>query len=283
MNPILLAVIIVSIIGLLLGLILAIASIIMAIPVDETAIEIQDVLAGANCGACGYSGCSGYASALSKGECTDCTLCAPGGAAATEAIAAILGVEAGSSTPMTAVVMCHGTHENSAQIMDYFGDMSCKTASQLFEGGKACTFGCLGLGDCEEACPYDAIHVTDAGIAEVDSLKCKACKICINTCPKGIIDLAPLYREEAVVYCQNHDKGGETRKACKVGCIGCMKCQKTCQHDAIKVTNFCASVDQTKCVGCGDCIAGCPTKCLEMSTFGQVILVDTPTVTPVGA
>ena len=280
MNPILLAVIIVSIIGLVLGLILAIASIVMAVPVDETAVAIEEVLAGANCGACGYSGCSGYASALSKGECTDCTLCAPGGADATAAISSILGVEAGSATPMTAVVMCHGTNENSSMIMDYVGEMSCKAASQLFFGGKACKYGCLGLGDCEAACPYDAIHVNkETGVAEVDDLKCKACKICVATCPKGIIELAPLYREEAVVYCQNHDKGADVRKACKVGCIGCMKCQKTCQHDAIKVTNFCAHVDQDKCVGCGDCVAGCPTKCLEMSQFGKVIVVDTPTVT----
>ena len=75
MNPIVLAVIIVAAIGLLLGLMLAIASIVMAVPVDETAVAIEEVLAGANCGACGFSGCSGYASALSKGTCTDCTLC----------------------------------------------------------------------------------------------------------------------------------------------------------------------------------------------------------------
>lgn len=283
MNPILLAVIIVSVIGLVLGAILAIASIVMAVPVDEKAVAIEEVLAGANCGACGFSGCSGYASALSKGDTTDCTLCAPGGADCAAAISSILGVEGGSATPMTAVVLCHGTHENSAQIMDYHGDMSCKTASQLFAGGKACTYGCLGLGDCEEACPYDAIHVNEDGIAVVDSLNCRACKICINTCPKGIIDLAPLYREEAVVYCKNQDKGAQTRKACKVGCIGCMKCQKTCQHDAIHVKNFVAYVDQEKCTGCGDCVAGCPAHCIELSTFGQIVYVDTPAVTSVQA
>ncbi len=256
MNPIVLAVLIVAILGLVAGLLLAIASIVMAVPVDEKAVAIEEVLAGANCGACGYSGCAGYAAALAAGECEDTSLCSPGGSACAKAVAEIMGVAAGDSTPMTAVVLCHGT------------------AAQLFGGGKACSYGCLGLGDCEAACPFDAIHVGENGLAEVDSEKCRACKICINVCPKGVIELAPLYKHEAVVYCQNHNKGGETRKQCKVGCIGCMKCQKTCQHDAIHVTNFKASVDYDKCVGCGDCAKACPVGCIDMSTFGKLVIVD---------
>ena len=78
MNPIILAVIIVAILGMVLGLLLAIASIVMAVPVDEKAVAIEEVLAGANCGACGYSGCAGYAAALAAGECEDTSLCSPG-------------------------------------------------------------------------------------------------------------------------------------------------------------------------------------------------------------
>ena len=274
MNPIILAVIIVAILGLVLGLLLAIASIVMAVPVDEKAVAIEEVLAGANCGACGYSGCAGYAAALAAGECEDTSLCSPGGSACAKAVAEIMGVAAGDSTPMTAVVLCHGTEANAGNIMDYHGDMSCKTAAQLFGGGKACSYGCLGLGDCEAACPFDAIHVGENGLAEVDSEKCRACKICINVCPKGVIELAPLYKHEAVVYCQNHNKGGETRKMCKVGCIGCMKCQKTCQHDAIHVENFKASVDYAKCVGCGDCATACPVGCIDMTTLGKRAVVE---------
>lgn len=281
MNPIILAVLIVAILGLVLGLLLAIASIVMAVPVDEKAVAIEEVLAGANCGACGYSGCAGYAAALAAGECEDTTLCSPGGSGCAKAIAEIMGVAAGDSTPMTAVVLCKGTDANAGTIMDYHGDMSCKTASQLFGGGKACSFGCLGLGDCEAACPFDAIHIGESGLAEVDSEKCRACKICINVCPKGVIELAPLYKHEAVVYCQNRNKGGETRKMCKVGCIGCMKCQKTCQHDAIHVENFKASVDYAKCVGCGDCAEACPVKCIDMSTFGKIVVVTDPVIAKV--
>ncbi|MBQ5565949.1 MAG: hypothetical protein IIT42_03790 [Clostridia bacterium] len=55
---ILIAVLIVVVIGLIVGIVLAVASVLMAVPVDEKAVQIQEQLPGANCGACGFSGCS---------------------------------------------------------------------------------------------------------------------------------------------------------------------------------------------------------------------------------
>ena len=60
-------VVIVVVIGLIAGLILSVASIVFAVPVNETAEAIVGVLPGANCGACGFAGCSGYAEALAAG------------------------------------------------------------------------------------------------------------------------------------------------------------------------------------------------------------------------
>ena len=77
---ILIPVLIVSGIGLVAGVILAIASIVMAVPKDEKAEALLEVLPGANCGACGFSGCSGYAAALSNGE-AKLGLCSPCGVA----------------------------------------------------------------------------------------------------------------------------------------------------------------------------------------------------------
>ncbi|MEG1436873.1 MAG: 4Fe-4S binding protein, partial [Oscillospiraceae bacterium] len=207
------------------------------------------------------------AGALSSGKTTETTLCAPGGADVAAEVAAVLGVAAGTVTPMSAVVMCQGTTVNCDTMLNYSGVKSCKVASQLFGGPKDCNYGCIGFGDCVEACEYDAIKICD-GVARVNPLACKACKMCIKTCPKSIIELVPLYEAKAVVFCKNKDKGAITRKSCKVGCIGCMKCVKACEFDAISVENNVAHVDSSKCTGCGKCVEGCPTNCLTLVSLG---------------
>lgn len=267
MNTILLAVLLVGGIGLIAGVGLSVASVVMAVPKDEKAEAIRECLPGANCGACGYSGCDGYAAALSKGEAKETNLCAPGGSETAAAVAAILGVSAGSVKPMAAMVHCNGVCENSKQKLQYSGVQSCVMASQLFGGQKECVYGCLGYGDCLNACPYDAIRICD-GVARIDPLKCKACKKCIAACPKNLIELVPLYEPKAAVLCKNHNKGAFTRKECKVGCIGCMKCQKACENDAVKVENNTAHVDYEKCIGCGKCVEACPTGAIHAITLG---------------
>ncbi|MCR5484204.1 MAG: RnfABCDGE type electron transport complex subunit B [Clostridiales bacterium] len=263
MNPILLAVIIVSAIGLIAGLGLAIASKVMAVPVDEKAEKIRECLPGANCGACGFSGCDGYAEALSKGETTNTALCNPGGKDAAKAIAEITGLAAGEVIPKTAVVLCQGNKHNAEDKLIYSGIKSCAMASQVFGGPKACIYGCVGFGDCVKACPFDAISLCD-GIARINPAKCHSCGVCINTCPKGIIKMLPVTEVKAAVLCNNHEKGAVTRKQCKAGCIGCMKCVKTCEVGAVSINNFCAEVDYEKCIGCGQCHEACPVKSIDI-------------------
>ena len=259
MNSTMLAIILVAGIGLLIGLILSIASIVMAVPKDEKAEKILEALPGANCGACGYSGCSGYADALAKGE-AELGLCAPGGIDCAKKISAILGVDAGDMEKKVAVVHCMGSLDNTSYKAEYNGIKSCAAAMNIGGGLTACSFGCMGLGDCEAACPYDAIHVCN-GVAVVDDNKCKACAMCVKACPRGIISIVPL-KNSAVMRCSNKDKGALTRKLCTTGCIGCKKCEKSCPVGAVKVTDFCAKVDPALCTGCGACVDNCPQKCI---------------------
>lgn len=268
MNPILLAIILVAGIGLICGIGLSVASELMAVPKDETADKIRECLPGANCGACGFSGCDGYAAALSEGKTKETNLCAPGGADTAADIAAVLGVEAGEIVPMSAFVHCNGTPENTEIKLNYQGKQSCKMASQLFGGPKECVYGCIGYGDCVNACEYDAIKISD-GVARVNPMLCKACKKCISICPKGLIELVPMYKTLATVTCKNHNKGAFTRKECKVGCIGCMKCQKACEFGAVTVENNTAHVDYSKCTGCGKCVEQCPTGSIKNITLGK--------------
>lgn len=263
MTGILTAILIVGIIGLVCGIALAVASIVFAVPVDEKAEAVTEMLPGANCGACGYSGCAGYAAALSKGETTNTALCNPGGSEVSKQIAEYLGLAAGEVEPMAAVVLCQGNKVNASTKMEYSGVESCKMASQLFGGPKDCVYGCLGLGDCVRECPYNAIKICD-GVARISPALCKACKKCIAVCPKDLIELMPLNKSKAAVLCKNRDKGVLARKECKKACIGCMKCQKVCESDAISVKEFNAHVDVTKCTGCGKCEEACPVGCIDI-------------------
>lgn len=256
---ILIPILIVLAIGLIAGLGLSIASIVMAVPVDERVTKIRDCLPGANCGACGYSGCDGYAEAVAKGECNP-NLCAPGGVSAVEAIGNILGIAIEATEKQVAVVNCNGSCENVQDKMEYRGIKRCSAANMLYSGTKECKYGCLGFGDCVKACQFDAIHIID-GKAIVDSEKCTACGACIKACPKSIISLKP-YAQRYWVYCSNKDKGAMANKACKVSCIACGKCTKVCESDAVKVENNLAVIQPENCTNCGKCAENCPKKCI---------------------
>lgn len=190
-------------------------------------------------------------------------LCSPGGAKVAEATGALLGVS-GEVEVKTALVRCGGCLDVTARKLNYRGLPSCKAAAQFYGGDWLCGAGCLGYGDCVDACEFDAIHVEN-GLARVDPSLCRACGLCVKACPKHLIALVP-GATKGVVRCSSHEKGAAVRKACKAGCIGCMKCTKVCAYDAIHVENFLASIDPEKCVGCGECAAACPSQCI--SVFG---------------
>lgn len=263
MNEILFPVLIVAGIGLIAGLLLAVLSKLMAVPVDEKEEAVIQALPGANCGACGFSGCQGYASALAKGKTRDTGLCAPGGSEVSAAISEIMGLSASTIVPMTAVVRCMGNDDCAEKKLIYSGVSSCKMASQLFGGDKTCIYGCLGLGDCQRECPYDAINIC-GGVAIVSPELCKACKKCIAVCPKELIELMPKSGSKAAVLCRNHDKGALVKKECSTGCLGCTKCVKTCPEEAISMDNLVAKVDYDKCTGCGQCTDSCPNDTIKI-------------------
>jgi Na+-translocating ferredoxin:NAD+ oxidoreductase RNF subunit RnfB len=257
MDSIILATAAVSVIGLLCAVMLATASKIMAVPVDERTGQIRSCLPGANCGACGYPGCDGYAAALTSGKGVATNLCIPGGDSCSKQISEVLGVAYEDVIEMVAVVKCSGTLQVTSNKMDYSGIQSC-AAVKLFYGGEgACAYSCLGYGDCASVCPNNAVSVVD-GVARVNIRLCVGCALCAKQCPKGIIAIVPLAKKPAVK-CSNTDKGALTRAVCKGGCIGCGKCVKTCPEGAIALTNNLAAIDSNRCTGCGACVEGCPT------------------------
>ena len=257
LTPILLVVVI----GLVCAAILTIASKVFFVPVDETFANLRAELPGANCGACGYAGCDDYANALVEDSSIGTSKCPVGGADVAAKLAEVLGVEAGSAEKQVAVVMCNGTNEASKKLMTYDGPQSCQAAKQFFGGLNACKHGCMGLGDCEAACPYDSIHICD-GVAVVNRETCVGCGICANACPNQTIRIAPA-KNLVVVQCKSADAAKATMQACKNGCIGCRKCEKACKFEAITVENNHAMIDPEKCKNCGLCAKECPTGAIN--------------------
>lgn len=266
---IVLAVAVLGVISIICGAGLSVASKFMAVEVDERIPQVRACLPGANCGACGFAGCDGYAAALVEDPDLAVNLCVPGGATAAADIGKVLGREAGESVKMVAEVRCSGTCEATSVKMDYKGIETCAGAKLLFGGTGACVYGCIGLGDCADVCPVQAIHIVKvpgkdavgAGLARVDTRTCIGCGLCAKTCPNNVIAIRP-YDSHVVVDCNSKQKGAGTRKACTNGCIGCKLCEKNCHTGAITVTDNLASIDYSKCDGCGKCIEVCRSGCL---------------------
>jgi len=194
------------------------------VTVDPRQEAVLEALPGVNCGGCGYVGCSEYAEAVVAGS-APVDKCPVGGAACAAAIAEILGVNLEHSWPMRPIVHCGAGHEDRLRRTPYRGEPTCAAAG-LIPGVQGCTYGCLGLGDCQVACGFDAIHIAD-GLAVVDYDKCVGCGACQRACPRQIISMEPFKADQvAVVACSNLDFGKDVRAVCKTGCIGCKACQR---------------------------------------------------------
>jgi len=210
-------------IGAVMGVGLAVASRVFAVEEDPRVEQIVDVLPGANCGACGYPGCSGFAKALAQKE-GDITACAPGGNATVKLVAGILGVEAQEVVEKVALVKCAGTERVAPDRSRYVGPMDCKTAVMVTGGPKECRWGCIGLGSCAAVCQDDAIDFVN-GIAYVIRDSCIACNRCVSECPRDLIEMVPKDRRVHVL-CSSKDPGKVTKSVCKVGCIACKLCNR---------------------------------------------------------
>ena len=260
MNAIFMAVFAVTVIGIICAVLLSTASKVMFVKTDERVTAIQGCLPGSNCGACGYAGCAGYAEALVADANIKTNLCTPGGDSVVAELSRIMGVDGGASAKKVAVVHCSGDSEAQQVKMDYTGIPTCYAATEVFGGQGACTYGCLGYGDCRKACPFDAICIEN-GLAKINA-NCTGCGLCVKVCPNNIIAIAE-NMNIPVIMCQNHEKGGVVRKKCSKGCIACTKCVRECPVTAIVMEDNLAVIDPEKCNGCGHCAEICMTKCIH--------------------
>lgn len=259
-----------GVMGLIFGIVLAIASIVFRVHQDERIGLIRAALPGANCGGCGYPGCDGYASGVVN-EGAAVNKCSVGGAKVAEAIAKIMGVDAGATVPVRAFLKCKGTCEASPRQLIYDGIQDCRSAVTVPGGSpNACPFGCVGLGTCVKVCNFGALSMGDDGLPKVDVSKCVGCGACVSACPKGMLCLVPV-TADVIVACNSHWKGLMVKSVCSAGCIGCTLCEKKCPKQAITIEHDLAVIDQSKCIKCGICAKVCPAKCIKTGEKFEVM------------
>ncbi len=264
MNIILLTLIVSFVLAFVLGVLLGFFKKVFFVPTDPTAEKIRECLPGANCGGCGYPGCDGFAAACAAGK-APADGCSAGGVEVAKKVGEVLGVKV-SPVKHVAVLACRGSKEHAQMKGFYTGVKSCAAAKTLgINGTKMCAWGCVGFGDCVEACSFGAIKIGEDGLPHIDYAVCTGCGACARACPQHLIQKVPEERKGSIALCSNRNPNKTViLKQCKAGCIKCGKCERTCKEGAIKLDNGIPVVDYSKCTSCGECVTGCPTKVLAL-------------------
>jgi len=230
--------------GVLLAAVLAAANRKLHVHEDPRIDDVEDMLPHANCGACGYPGCRPFAEATVSGDASPskCTVNSP---EMTQVIADFLGVAVGAEEKIVARLACAGGTHVAKMRAEYAGLGTCRAAAVVGGGGKACAWGCLGLGDCEVVCDFDAIRMNAVGLPEVIDDKCVACNDCVEICPRDLFSLEPV-SHRLWVACKSLAEGDQALEDCEVACNACGRCASDAPTGLIQIVNNLAVVDYKK-------------------------------------
>ena len=230
--------------GALLAAVLAVADKKLYVYEDPRIQEVESLLPKANCGACGCAGCHAFAEKAVLGQIAPgkCTVNTPEGV---QAIAALLKVDAGSEEKRVARLACAGGAHVARHNARYAGLESCRAAALVSGGGKGCSWGCLGLGDCARDCAFDAIVMDTHGLPVVSEALCTACGDCVDICPKDLFSLHPV-SHRLWVACRNLLNGEQAEADCEVACTACGRCAADAPAGLIQIVNYLAVIDYAR-------------------------------------
>ncbi len=247
--------------GLAFGALIAIANRVFWVWEDPRIDQVTGMLPGSNCGACGQAGCRAFAEAVIEGKIKPAGCTVMGEDDVTN-VASFLGVDAGESNRRVARLLCAGGSDVAVQQAEYRGLKSCAAAASVASGGKACTWGCLGLADCEVVCSFDAIVMNDVGLPVVIPELCTACGDCVDACPKGLFTLMPS-EQSLIVQCRSLLEGDAAEALCAVACNGCGRCAADAAPELISIRDGLAVIDYSKYeLADASAITRCPTNAI---------------------
>lgn len=255
---------------LLLAIMLIVANKKLYVYEDPRIDKVEDMLPHANCGACGYPGCRPFAEALVHGESLPgkCTVSTDEGR---QSIAKFLGVDLGAEEKQVARLACAGGTNVAINRAQYVGIESCQAAALISGGGKGCFWGCLGHGDCEVVCDFDAITMNEHGLPVVDPEKCTACGDCVEACPKDLFSLQPI-SHKLWVACKNLEHGEAVLEECQVGCTACGKCAMDAPGELITMKNNLPHINYAENHNTQKPIERCPTGAIVWVESNGVIV-----------
>ena len=260
-NPILDSALILGGVGLFFGFLIAMANKKFYVWEDPRIGEVEELLPNSNCGACGLPGCRAFAEAVVGGneQPSGCTVM---GEEDLADVAGYLGVDAGEANKRVARLLCAGGKNEAARNSDYAGLETCKAATAVAGGGKACNWGCLGLADCEIACDLDAIYMNDNLLPVVIPERCTACNDCVEACPKDLFELMPI-EQKLIVQCKNLLKGDAAEDLCSVACNTCNRCVADAEPGVIEMIDNLAIINYEKNeLTSPKAIERCPTRAI---------------------
>jgi Na+-translocating ferredoxin:NAD+ oxidoreductase RNF subunit RnfB len=231
---------------------------------DQRIDVVEELLPHANCGACGYPGCRPFAEALVAGVVPP-GKCSVSSVEGRQAIADYLGIGVGEQARIIARLACAGGSNVARNRAHYSGHASCISAAQVAGGGKGCSWGCLGYGDCERVCEFDAIHMDTHSLPVVDAALCTACGDCVEVCPKDLFSLHP-EDHRLWVACKNLEQGDAVLADCEVACTACGRCAQDGPNGLIVMRDNLPVVDYSRPHSTRVPIERCPT--------GAIVWID---------
>lgn len=159
------AIVVMTLIGVLLGGLLAAAVQLLHVEGNPMVEDIAAMLPGTNCGQCGFPGCQAAAEALVNQQSSP-RCCPPGGSVLAQRIADKLGLELADE---------QGADEDDSRPLI----------------ARIDPWLCIGCGRCIKVCPTDAILGAVKQLHGVFPEACIGCRKCVDACNEHCIDMVP--------------------------------------------------------------------------------------------